>query len=313
MQFQYQQAHSQRQHSSDQTLRRTCGGSSSNIPLVLPPPQYRLGSGEIKQDGSSSSRTSLWNPSLSSAISIPHHHHHSHKHNNVFYDSNNVYRFYYPQQSKKPLSPSDEHHKFALASPAKSSSKNKHQWHQQKPRSWDNLLSTRAFGGYGFGYGFIDTVSSSTKSISYDGRVKSNSTHKLKDNKENLSSSFSTKEKSFDADNWAKDKCSTMPRQRIRNLPKNSDNIVSPLVDTSSCFSCDCLSLDPPPLDMCMFAKPKSTESLLASKSIMPTASETSLDSPENTQRRRSRASSLADCLGGTRHSPPEKDEMTHL
>nr|XP_027228534.1 probable serine/threonine-protein kinase drkD [Penaeus vannamei] len=110
------------------------------------------------------------------------------------------------------------------------------QWQQRKPHSWDNLLSTRAFGGYGFGYGFIDI----------------------------------------------------------------------PLVELAGVRSCA-------PLHTCLFSKPKSTESLLAPRSLHPAASDSSLAGDPQHTRRRSRAASLADCLGATRHSPPDQDEMTHL
>ncbi|KAL1517588.1 hypothetical protein ABEB36_001330 [Hypothenemus hampei] len=36
------------------------------------------------------------------------------------------------------------------------------QYNQVKPKSWDNL-TTKAFGGYGFGYGYVDTSGSTTK------------------------------------------------------------------------------------------------------------------------------------------------------
>lgn len=35
-----------------------------------------------------------------------------------------------------------------------------YQYNPVKPKSWDNL-TTKAFGGYGFGYGYLDTASSS--------------------------------------------------------------------------------------------------------------------------------------------------------
>ena len=287
--------------------------SSSNIPIGVlpPPPQYRLGSGDLNSREGSSLSTS-WATAISSGVPAHHHHHrhhhhhhhHYHHHNQKYYNSIS-HPLFYSQQHDKSLSPTSDIN-LSLESPARSS-KNRQQWQQQKPRSWDNLLSTRAFGGYGFGYGFIDT-----KAIEKGERVKSNSTYRLRDNKENISNELSTSQKG-DNDSWPKEKCSTMPRQKMKSVPISSENLVSPL-DSSSCFSCDCISLDPPPLDMCMFSKPKSTESLLAPRSLHPAASEISLASPEATlNRRRSRASSLADCLGGARHSPPEKDQMTHL
>lgn len=35
------------------------------------------------------------------------------------------------------------------------------QYSQVKPKSWDNL-ATKAFGGYGFGYGYLDTSAKSS-------------------------------------------------------------------------------------------------------------------------------------------------------
>lgn len=43
-----------------------------------------------------------------------------------------------------------------------------------KPKSWDNLATTKSYGGYGFGYGYIDT---STKYLAGKGRTQSTKTH----------------------------------------------------------------------------------------------------------------------------------------
>ncbi|KAK3868008.1 hypothetical protein Pcinc_026554 [Petrolisthes cinctipes] len=169
----------------------------------------------------------------------------------------------------------------------------RHQWQQTKPRSWDNLLTTRGVGGYGFGYGFIDTIP--PRGTGRAEKMRSVSTHRLRDDdKENVAVGGGSR--------------------TVRPATRSSENLVSPL--DGSCFSCDCLSIDPAPLHTCLFSKPKSTESLLAPRSLHPAASDCSLAGETHTPastRRRSRASSLADCLGASRHSPPDSDQMTHL
>lgn len=166
------------------------------------------------------------------------------------------------------------------------------QWMQQKPRSWDNLLSTRSFGGYGYGYGFM--TSSTLKEPVLKGRFRSVSSYQLEKDK------FSK--------NWGEDVSRTIPRSKVKEAHKSTENLMSPLNSTSSCFSCDCLSNSHKPLDACFFAKPKSTESLLAPRSLVAAPSDTSLVVREDRERRRSRGASIVDCLGGGR-----KDEMTHL
>ena len=213
---------------------------------------------------------------------------------------------------------SQERQKFSGTHESRKVSSEQSSWEQDKPRSWDNLLSTKSYGGYGFGYGFIDvnTVRISGKG-SKDG--KSISTHRLNEHSGDNPKTEST------ADDWDDyEGCRTVPR-RLRPTTTSADNLLSPSVDASSCFSCDCIGLDhPSAIDGCMFNKPKSTESLLAGPNMMAAASETSLADHLQQQaqltpqqaaaaahRRRSRTSSFADCLGGNK--PSNKEQMTHL
>ena len=190
------------------------------------------------------------------------------------------------------------------ASPRKS---NQDDWEQEKPKSLDNLLSTRSFGGYGFGYGYIDINASTKLTPRVKKDARSVSTYRLNDD----SDPADNESKSVEV--WTGDERSRTVPRRIRNTAGSADNLVSPL-DMSSCFSCDCIGLDHLPLESCVFSKPKSTESLLVGPNITTAVSETSL--VENIdlqaqQQRRSRTSSLADCLGGNKHGP--NDQMTHL
>lgn len=159
------------------------------------------------------------------------------------------------------------------------------EWIKEKPRSWDNLLSTKSFGGYGYGYGFIDT--GPLKEAAQTNRVRSSSNYQLE-----------KQEKT-----WPEVGSRTIPRPKIKQSYKN-DSLVSPL-NSSSCFSCDCLSIDPLPLEACLFANPKSSESLIAPRALIAAPSDTCLVGRDD--RRRSRTTSLVDCLGGSRK------DMAHL
>ena len=190
------------------------------------------------------------------------------------------------------------------ASPKKT---NQNDWENEKPKSWDNLLSTRSFGGYGFGYGYIDINSSSRIAPKVKKDARSVSTNRLNEDSDANVSEGKTVEI------WTGDERSRTVPRRMRNTAGSADNLISPL-DISSCFSCDCIGLDHMPLESCMFNKPKSSESLLTDPNMAPAASETSLADNVDTEipyRRRSRTSSLADCLGGNKHS--QQDQMTHL
>ncbi|XP_018009622.1 uncharacterized protein LOC108667143 isoform X2 [Hyalella azteca] len=189
-------------------------------------------------------------------------------------------------------------------------------WQHAKPKSWDNLLSTKSFGGYGFGYSFIDINSARAASKALPG-ARSVSTNRLNED------SAKTEPAGSMVEVWSGNEGSrTVPRHMkttCANVSTTStggassaENLLSP-PDLSSCFSCDCMGLEHVPLETCMFSKPKSTESLLANPNLHSTASETSIPDTSlvtpTPQRRRSRTSSLAHCLG--KRSPP--DELTHL
>lgn len=180
-------------------------------------------------------------------------------------------------------------------------------WQQDKPRSWDNLLSTKSFGGYGFGYSFIDINAARPKSKVAPG-ARSVSTNRLNEDNDNPES------ESTSAEVWTGVEGSRTVPRRIRTTTNSADNLVSP-PDMSSCFSCDCIGIEHTPLETCtLINKPKSTESLLAGPSLHTAASATSLVETATTPtpyRRRSKTSSLADCLGGNHHSPT--DQLTHL
>lgn len=182
-------------------------------------------------------------------------------------------------------------------------------WQQDKPKSWDNLLSTKSFGGYGFGYGFIDVNSSHTSCKVTQG-ARSVSTNRLNEDTD----AIETERKCSEV--WTGTEGSrTVPRHMKTAPPpattSSSENLVTAGPDVSSCFSCDCMGLDHVPLETCVFSKPRSTESLLA-PTLHAAPSETSIVDTTVTptpHRRRSRTSSLANCLG--KRSPP--DQMTHL
>lgn len=60
-----------------------------------------------------------------------------------------------------------------------------------KPKSWDNL-TTKAFGGYGFGYGYLDTATSVKGQHSY-GTMAGNSSNTMPSNVKSSSRSHGTK------------------------------------------------------------------------------------------------------------------------
>ncbi|KAK8734588.1 hypothetical protein OTU49_005889, partial [Cherax quadricarinatus] len=286
--------HHQHHHHHHRQLLPASSTTSSPLPTssrVLPPPlQYRIppaspcsAQNPVRPPQEHWSTMSS-NASQSRAPS-PLHHHRQHHHQQQYLQLNcSPGAIRRPKVSSECSSPAQTGH--TATSSAQSVAQQ--QWQQCKPRSWDNLLSTRGFGGYGFGYGFIDTIP--PRGAGRGDKMHSYSTHRLReDDKENM----------------------VRGGGGVRPAPRSSENLVSPL--DGSCFSCDCLNLDPAPLHTCLFSKPKSTESLLAPRSLHPAASDSSLAGESQHTRRRSRAASLADCLGATRHSPPDRDEMTHL
>ena len=196
-------------------------------------------------------------------------------------------------------------------------------WQQEKPKSWDNLLSTKSFGGYGFGYGFIDINNGANRRSSKTSRkdTRSVSTNRLNDDLEETSETVGCMKPT---EAWAEmDRSRTVPRRiktttAVTTAATSADTLVSPV--DMSCFPCECIGIDHSPLEACMFSKPKSTESLISGPNIQSAASETSLaEHSANTSqqsslyRRRSRTSSLADCLGGGNKHSSQKDQMTHL
>lgn len=161
------------------------------------------------------------------------------------------------------------------------------QWTKQKPRSWDNLLATKSFNGYGLMVPIKDGANAD--------RLRSFSSYQLKKD--------DTYEKG-----WNESGCKTMPRSKIKQRHKSTETLVSPLSSSFSCFSCDCLSINSHPLETCLFLKPKSSESLLAPKALTTAPSDTSLVGRDDRNKRRSRTASLVDCLGGGK-----EDEISHV
>lgn len=64
------------------------------------------------------------------------------------------------------------------------------QYSQVKPKSWDNL-ATKAFGGYGFGYGYLDTSSITSQKSSRSGHSKAQGTQYVRVDKSQSTSTSS--------------------------------------------------------------------------------------------------------------------------
>lgn len=109
------------------------------------------------------------------------------------------------------------------------------QYKQVKPKSWDNL-ATKAFGGYGFGYGYLDT---SSKSGQKSGRpppsTKSQGTQYVKIDKQSSSSSTSGQHQ-YTPHTHRRYIQPTKSTESLLSAPKYSSEALS-----DSSLSCECL------------------------------------------------------------------------
>lgn len=117
---------------------------------------------------------------------------------------------------------------------------------QYKPKSWDNL-TTKAFGGYGFGYGYSDT---SKQGGSTKGH---NRAHSTKSNQENRSSGHrhSANEKQIQHRMYVQHQQHQHQQQRYTPPTKSTESLLvvskyhDPTLSDSS-VSCECLDVGSP-------------------------------------------------------------------
>lgn len=116
------------------------------------------------------------------------------------------------------------------------------QYNTVKPKSWDNL-ATKAFGGYGFGYGYIDTTPkcSSSKNRGHTQKTSGNAQYvRIANDKHNTGCSNQTQYVQHTQRRYFHPTKST---ESLLSVPKYSNEALS-----DSSMSCECLdSVSPAP------------------------------------------------------------------
>ncbi|KAK9754498.1 hypothetical protein QE152_g1251 [Popillia japonica] len=106
------------------------------------------------------------------------------------------------------------------------------QYNPTKPKSWDNL-TTKAFGGYGFGYGYLDTSSgkcssSSGKSIHISRNTSNNTKNQyVKSNVEKYSNNASQPQPQYTPHTHRRYFQSTKSTESLLSVPKYSNEALS--------------------------------------------------------------------------------------
>lgn len=112
------------------------------------------------------------------------------------------------------------------------------QYNTVKPKSWDNL-ATKAFGGYGFGYGYIDT---STKCSSVKARQPGGKTHSGNSQYVQVASSSFSGPSQYTPHAQRRYFHPTKSTESLLSVPKYSNEALS-----DSSLSCECLDASPTP------------------------------------------------------------------
>ncbi|CAH1118417.1 unnamed protein product [Phaedon cochleariae] len=114
------------------------------------------------------------------------------------------------------------------------------QYGQVKPKSWDNL-TTKAFGGYGFGYGYVDMSSKSTQKTGRTHNKSQSTQYARVDKQTSTNSSGSGGQSQYTPHSHRRYIQPTKSTESLLSVPKYSSEVLS-----DSSLSCECLEAASP-------------------------------------------------------------------